>query len=185
VCWDPSDDELTLSLGDYVRLAREVGLYRLVDVLAQRAFARVHEPRTGFVPYFTHPPRNEAEVIALFMTLLPHWGRVRLLGVEPRDSEEANFDFDLLIYVHEIGVWRRCRVEAKLDAKKFDKAHADQDLLVCWTEGGSAAGELPVLSLKRYLDETPFPGGPTLLGNLPNLAARLSSSPPPKAGRRS
>jgi hypothetical protein len=185
VCWDPSDDELTLSLSEYVRLAREVGVYRLVDVLPQRAFARVHEPRTGSVPYLTHAPRNEAEVIALFMTLLPHWGRVRLLGVEPRDSEEANFDFDLLIYVHEIGVWRRCRVEAKLDAKKFDKAHDDQDLLVCWTEGGSAAGELPVLSLKRYLEEAPYPGGPTLLGCLPGLVARLSSSPPPKSGRRS
>lgn len=186
VCWESSDDELTLSLREYIRLAREVGLYRLVDVLPKRAFASVHEPRTGPVPYFTHAPRNEAETIALFMTQLPHWGRVRLLGVEPRDPEEANFDFDLLIYLHELGAWRRCRVEAKLDAKRFDKAHSDQDLLVCWTEGGSAAGELPVLSLRRYLEEKPFPDGPTLLGYLPGMAARLSLDlPPPKSGRRS
>jgi hypothetical protein len=185
VCWDPSDDELTLSLSEYVRLAREVGVYRLVDVLPQRAFASVHEPRAGSVPYLTHVPRNEAEVIALFMMLLPHWGRVRLVGVEPRDSEEANFDVDLLVYLHEIGAWRRSRVEMKLDSKRFDKAHSDQDLLVCWGAGGNAVRNLPVLTMKRYFEQTSHPGGPTLRGYLPELARRLSSNPPPKSGRRS
>lgn len=185
VCWDPSDDELTLSLGEYVALARDVGLHRLVDILPQRAFARVHEPRVGPVPHFTRAPRNEAEVVALFMMLLPHWGRVRLLGVESRDTEEPNFDFDLLVYVHEERVWRRCRVEAKLDAKKFDKAHGDQDLVVCWTAGAGVTGGLPVLSLKRYFEEASYPGGPTLLGYLPELVARLSANGSPRSGRRS
>jgi hypothetical protein len=185
VCWDPSDDELTLSLSAYVKLAREVGLYRLVDLLPPRAFAKVHEPRSGSVPYFTRDPRNEAETIALFLMLLPHWGRVRLLGVEQRDSDEPNFDFDLLIYFHDAGGWRRCRVEAKLDARRFDKANGDQDLLVCWAAGGGSAGGLPVLSLERYLKETPHPGGPTLLDYLPELAVRLASNVLPiKSGRR-
>lgn len=186
VCWDSSDDELTLSLSNYIKLAREVGLYRLVDLLPQRAFARVHEPRAGTMPFLTQAPRNEIETVALFMMMLPHWGRVRVLGVEARDSDEANFDFDLMIYMHELGAWRRCRVEAKLDAKKFDKAQGDQDLLVCWGGGGNATGNLPVLSLKRYLELTPYPGGPTLLDYLPELPVRLSSNLTPlKSGRRS
>ena len=185
VCWGRADGELALSLSEYVRLGREVGLYRFVDLLPARAFARVHEPRNGALPFFVHPPRNEAEVIALFMALLPVWGRVRLLGVEQRDTDESNFDFDLLIYVHEAGAWRRCRVEAKHDAKRFDKARSEQDLLVCWTARGEGLGDLPVLSLKRYFDEAQYPGGPILLAYLRDLADRLSANVTSlKSGRR-
>jgi len=91
----------------------------------------------------------------------------------------------VLIYVHEAGGWQRCRVEAKLSAKRFDKASGDQDLLVCWTAGGGKTGGLPVLSLEHYLKETPYPGGPALLDYLPELAVRLASNVLPiKSGRR-
>jgi len=185
VCWESSTDESTLSLKDFIARGRDVGLDRLIDVLPKRAFAHVQAPRVGPVPFFTRPPRNEAETLALFLALLPHLGRIRMLAVEARDSDEANFDLDLVVYFPGERIWRRCRTEAKFDARRFDKAPDDQDFLVCWSAGGNTAGGLPVLSLKQYFEAGGFPGGPILLEYLPELRANLASNVKPlRPGRR-
>lgn len=184
VCWDSTADECALSLKDYIARAREIGLDRLLDVLPARVFTSVLEPRPGPVPYFTRPPRNEVETIALSMTLLPHLGRIRVLSVEARDTEEPYFDIGLLIFLPEVRAWRRCRVEVKFDARRFNKSADEQDALVCWSGGGSAHRGLPVLSLERFLEEAPFPTGPTLLDALPALRAMLASNLRPLGGAR-
>lgn len=185
VCWESSADAYALSLKDYAARGREVGLDRLIDVLPERAFARVETPRPGPVPYFTRPPRNEAETLALSLALLPHFGRIRVLAVEARGPEEANFDLDLAIYFPRERTWRRCRTEAKFDARRFDKASEDQDLLICWSSGTKSVGRLPVLSFELYLGAGGFPGGPGLLEYLPELVAALTSNAKPLVpGRR-